>query len=286
MKKTVLFILSLSILFGAAVCVGAAIKINTSGSLAGEVPPNTSSSHSSVTAPADETETVDENAAKQTALDNAGLMADTVTFTKLKLDKDDGRAIYDIEFYTDSAQYDYEIDAATGTILDYDYDNLTYSYNAQTDSASQYIGEDTAKEAALAHAGLSEEDTTYMKAKLDRDDRTVTYDIEFYSGSMEYDYEIDALTGTVVSYSHDHAGSAGLQNTGESGIDLEKAKSAAFTAAGFSETQVTVREAKLDHDDGVTVYKIEFIANSTEYEVEIDAVTGAVIDFDTESLYD
>ena len=41
-----------------------------------------------------------------------------MTYTKEKLESDDGVSAYDIEFYTDSTKYDYEINAVNGTILD------------------------------------------------------------------------------------------------------------------------------------------------------------------------
>ena len=55
------------------------------------------------------------------ALKQAGRKANDVTFSKAKLERDDGRWIYDIEFYvTGQNEYDYEIDATTGNILDYE----------------------------------------------------------------------------------------------------------------------------------------------------------------------
>ena len=65
-------------------------------------------------------------AAKQTALQHAGLTASQVQFLKTETDRDDGRLIYEIEFVTRSGnvwkEYDYEIDANTGRIIDMDYD--------------------------------------------------------------------------------------------------------------------------------------------------------------------
>ncbi len=39
-------------------------------------------------------------------------------------------------------------------------------------------------------------------------------------------------------------------------------------------------ECKLDRDDGVMVYEIEFKAGATEYDYEIDAVTGNIIHYE------
>lgn len=72
---------------------------------------------------------------------------------------------------------------------------------ASQGSSAAYIGEDAAKTAALAHAGVSEADCTEMKVKLDTDDNPVHYDVEFKAGGMEYDYDIDPVTGDVLKYS-------------------------------------------------------------------------------------
>lgn len=58
--------------------------------------------------------------AKAIAVNHAGLSMSGVTFSKAKLDTDDGNTIYDIEFYKDGIEYEYEIDASSGKILEYD----------------------------------------------------------------------------------------------------------------------------------------------------------------------
>ncbi|MBO6133803.1 MAG: PepSY domain-containing protein, partial [Lachnospiraceae bacterium] len=55
-----------------------------------------------------------------------------------------------------------------------------------------YISVDQAKAIALQKAGLKEKDVTFSKAKLENDDGKKEYDIEFYRGGYEYEYEIDA----------------------------------------------------------------------------------------------
>ncbi|MBO5564933.1 MAG: PepSY domain-containing protein, partial [Lachnospiraceae bacterium] len=55
--------------------------------------------------------------AKEIALSDAGQKAGGVIFSKAKQDRDDGKIIYDVEFYVEGvAEYDYEIDAYTGSI--------------------------------------------------------------------------------------------------------------------------------------------------------------------------
>jgi len=70
---------------------------------------------------------------------------------------------------------------------------------AAASSTDGYIGEDAAKAKALADAGLTEADVTGLKADLDLDDAIVHYDVDFKAGGMEYDYDIDATTGDILT---------------------------------------------------------------------------------------
>jgi uncharacterized membrane protein YkoI len=67
-------------------------------------------------------------------------------------------------------------------------------------NTSNFIGEAAAKSAALAHAGISEADAAWLRCVLDRDDGYTLYEVGFRVGYIEYDYDIDALTGNIVSY--------------------------------------------------------------------------------------
>ena len=73
---------------------------------------------------------IGEEAAKTAALTRAGLAESDVEAIRVRLDYDDGRAEYDVEFWlrtdTGAAEYDYEIDALTGEVLAFDYDAEDY----------------------------------------------------------------------------------------------------------------------------------------------------------------
>ena len=64
----------------------------------------------------------------------------------------------------------------------------------------QDIGHAKAKSIALAHAGVSENQAYDMDIELDDEDGTLVYEVEFKFGNMEYDYEIDAASGTVLKH--------------------------------------------------------------------------------------
>ncbi|MBP8785248.1 MAG: PepSY domain-containing protein, partial [Synergistaceae bacterium] len=73
------------------------------------------------------------------------------------------------------------------------------SFSAIAAEKPSYIGLEAAKQIALKHAGVSANDATFTKAKLDRDDGVAEYNIRFTSNKIRYRYEIDAKTGAVLS---------------------------------------------------------------------------------------
>ncbi len=56
---------------------------------------------------------------------------------------------------------------------------------------------------ALQHAGLAEEDVSFLRTELDRDDGILRYEVDFRRDKTEYDYEINAETGEVLSFEQD-----------------------------------------------------------------------------------
>lgn len=60
--------------------------------------------------------------AKEIALNHAGVKAVDAIELEVKPDQKDGRSVYEIEFKSGGYEYEYEIDTATGTILEFDKD--------------------------------------------------------------------------------------------------------------------------------------------------------------------
>lgn len=154
---------------------------------------------------------IGEDAAKTTALTRAGLAESDVEAIRVRLDYDDGRAEYDVEFWlrtdTGAAEYDYEIDALTGEVLAFDYDAEDYDapQAAQTPPAASgaAITAEEAKQIALEHAGVNEADIRALELETDRDDGRTVYEFSWKVGWTEYGYDIDAATGEILSFSQD-----------------------------------------------------------------------------------
>lgn len=279
--------------------------------------------------------------AKNVALENAGLTASQVKFTDVELDDKNGTHYYQVEFTADGKEYEYDIDALTGAIIESKLpagaqaqqntasnnntagnttpdtntagssntnnntvgsttpdtntagssntnNNTSNNTSSGIGTASAALTADQAKHKALAHAGLKANQVTFVKSKLDWDDGRQVYDVEFYTSDYkEYDYEIDASTGEVVSYdfdAEDHAPPA--TGNGQSGtITADQAKEKALSQVPGA-TVSDIREFETDYDDGRLQYEGKIYYNGMEYEFEIDGYSGAIRSWDAESMFD
>ena len=138
---------------------------------------------------------VDEAKAQEIALAHAGVKAADATITKSKLDYDDGRQMYEIEWYANGAKYDYEIAVATGEIVNSGYEAKTVVGTGN----SATVSEATAKQTALARVSGATEKDIY-EWKLDYDDGRPEYEGKIIYGGTEYEFTIDATSGTVTEW--------------------------------------------------------------------------------------
>lgn len=218
--------------------------------------------------------------AQSIALKHAGVEeGDTLA---LQVSRDDG--VYDVSFRTADRSYEYEIQSRSGKVLDFSYESANGSAQASGNSSSQAtpasgVTEDQAKAIALEHAGVAESDATFYRVEQDRDNGRNVYEVEFYSGTTEYDYEIDRDTGDIVSYDSDIEGWAVSSQSGTP-VTLDQARQLVVDRiSGIASSDVQIHE---DWDDGRQIYEGEAWYNGVEYEFEIDASTGAFLQWSSE----
>ena len=145
------------------------------------------------------------------------------------------------------------------------------------------ISADKAKKIALGDAKLAEKDVTFVKVELEFENNRLVYDVEFYSGNVEYDYEIDAANGAILSVDKDienyviptQPSKEAPTKAQVSEISVEEAKQIALSHAGVGSARFT--KAKLDYENGIKVYEIEFKVGNMEYEYDINVSNGAII---------
>lgn len=149
-------------------------------------------------------------------------------------------------------------------------------------STKGYITEAKAKETAFAHAGVTDSLVKGLEIEFDVEDGLMVYELEFYVGNTEYEYDINAITSEVVKFSKEIDDDEINTQEVSTYIGKEAAKLAALSHANLSEKQVGELEIELDQDDKA-VYEIEFETTTIEYDYKIDAVSGAVVSFSSEN---
>lgn len=246
--------------------------------------------------PSSQAEYIGLDAAKAIALEAAGVAESAATFTTTGLDRQNGTDFYAIDFTANGQSYEYDIDAVTGIIISGPQNDSAASASTSpqpsssvdpspsptaSQSGSGTITENQARQIALDHAGLSASQVTFLKSSLDYDDGRQVYDVEFYSSDYtEYDYEIDAATGDILSYDSDAEGYA-PPTANTTAITADQARQIALAEVPGA-TVNDIYEFELDRDDGRLEYEGTIYYNGMEYEFTIDGYSGAIRSWEAE----
>lgn len=137
---------------------------------------------------------IGEERAKEIAAETG--KGDIVSFS---LDTDDGRAHYDVEMKDGQLEYDFDIDAVTGDVRDYEEDRDDDRNSSSESSTTATNGQKMlTQEEAVA---LVQERVSGTLTKFELDDNQ--YELEFQDGSVEYDIEMNPFTGEIVEFEKD-----------------------------------------------------------------------------------
>ncbi len=144
------------------------------------------------------------------------------------------------------------------------------------------VDEETAQKIALEHAGVKATDATITKSRLDYEGRRQVYEIEWYAGGKKYDYEIAVDTGEILSSGYDEK-TAGWSGSNSVTVSEADAKQTALGRVSGA-TEKDIYEWQFDYDDGRPEYEGKIIYGGTEYDFTIDASSGAVVEWEAESV--
>ena len=244
-------------------------------------------------------------AAQEVALKAANIAAEDAAISATTLNEVAGTSCYKVEFTSGDYAYAYTVNAETGAVMEMSSrEKNAVDTQAQTeatvptaDSATTQssaaataqtvtgtVDEEMAQKIALEHAGVKATDATITKSKLDYEGRRQVYEIEWYADGKKYDYEIAVDTGEILSSAYDEK-TSGLSVSNSSNVTVSEAD-AKQTALGrvSGATQKDIYEWKFDYDDGRPEYEGKIIYGGTEYDFTIDASSGAVIEWEAESV--
>lgn len=136
------------------------------------------------------------DAALSAALTHAGLSSNDVREVEVDLDYEYGMMVYEVEFECGSVEYEYGIAATDGSVIWVEDDE---GYRVRS-GRPDYMYANTAKRAALSHAGLTEDQVSLLRTELDHDDGIHVYEVKFKYGDYEYEYKVDGGSGTVIDF--------------------------------------------------------------------------------------
>ena len=255
--------------------------------------------------PSSQAQLISMEAAQEVALKAANIAAEDTAISATTLNEVAGTSCYKVEFTSGDYAYAYTVNAETGAVMEMSSrEKNAVDTQAQTeatvpvaDSATTQssaaataqtvtgtVDEEMAQKIALEHAGVKATDATITKSKLDYEGRRQVYEIEWYAGGKKYDYEIAVDTGEILSSAYDEK-TSGWSVSNSSNVTVSEAD-AKQTALGrvSGATQKDIYEWKFDYDDGCPEYEGKIIYGGTEYDFTIDASSGAVIEWEAESV--
>ena len=255
--------------------------------------------------PSSQAQLISMEAAQEVALKAANIAAEDAAISATTLNEVAGTSCYKVEFTSGDYAYAYTVNAETGAVMEMSSreknavdtqaqteatvpaaDSATTQSSAATtaQTVTGTVDEEMAQKIALEHAGVKATDATITKSKLDYEGRRQVYEIEWYAGGKKYDYEIAVDTGEILSSAYDEK-TSGWSVSNSSNVTVSEAD-AKQTALGrvSGATQKDICEWKFDYDDGRPEYEGKIIYGGTEYDFTIDASSGAVIEWEAESV--
>ena len=255
--------------------------------------------------PSSQAQLISMEAAQEVALKAANIAAEDAAISATTLNEVAGTSCYKVEFTSGDYAYAYTVNAETGAVMEMssreknavdtqaqteatvpaaDSATTQSSAAATAQTVTDTVDEEMAQKIALEHAGVKATDATITKSKLDYEGRRQVYEIEWYAGGKKYDYEIAVDTGEILSSAYDEKTSGwSVSNSSNVTVSEADAKQTALGSVSGA-TEKDIYEWQFDYDDGRPEYEGKIIYGGTEYDFTIDASSGAVIEWEAESV--
>ncbi len=199
------------------------------------------------------------------AAKDAGADADAACFLSTKLKTDESPACYVLSFtLPDGQQYEYQLDAVSGEILDASHSEADVLLNTEG-----WLSAEELRQAALSRTGLH--DVLFRKEKREAEGDSGYYKFELLDAAGKlYSVQIDARTAMLMKYTAEELAADIPENI----ISPEQAKLRALSRVGDLDLHEVIF-TKIKQDGGV--YLISFsLDDGTQYQIELNAENGSV----------
>lgn len=213
-------------------------------------------------------------AKKVNSMDEAKKLAQqkvkSAVVTEVETDTEHGETVYEVSMYKGQKEYSLKYRASDGKLIDYEWEIPNTSYELQ-DKAN--VSEASIK----SKAGKKVKNATVVSVRLKEDDGLMEYKVRLDKGNYQYTLVYNAKNAKLLEYEKKYVASS--SSGGSSGyISQSKAEKIALDRVPGA----VLVKIKLDHDDGIAVYEVELIKGNYEYEIEINAKTGKILQVDKE----
>ena len=212
--------------------------------------------------------------AQNFAFADAGVDPTSATGIRTEFDFEQGQFIYEVEFLANGTEYEYWIKASDGSIVKKEQDLIDPTISSAQKTTTPSTPQDT-QQSVPAQTQQSAPAQAQQSTPAQTQQSTPAQTQQ--SAPAQAQQSAPAQAQQSASVQTQQSAPAQAQQ-----ISIDTAKATAVSHAGFQTADVTFSKAKLDHEDGRTIYEIEFFNNHVEYEYEIDAITGSVLKSDSD----
>jgi len=217
--------------------------------------------------------------ATQIALEHAKVKQSDASALFVEMDYDDGVMIYEVEFFADNKEYEYEIHATTGKILDYEIDKVSQDISkGSNDDHSSIPTNPTsslteAKKVALEFAKLNEKQVSELEVEQKYSKNgNMYYQVEFKYNGLEHEYHVNEALN-IIYYEFECAAS----DTNFT-YNADKIKTDACTKFGLQSSNIKDYELERKCVNGIYQYIAEFESGNRDYKYIANGITGEIID--------
>lgn len=188
-------------------------------------------------------------------------------------DYEKGVFVYEIKLTKGKKEYDLTYRASDSKLISYGWEIHSWYVSQGDGICGNTISRSKCKK--LAKKQVSGGKILSMVKK--HSDGIEIYKVKMNKGNKKYELEFHACTGKLLEYDWELTSKSKNSNKY---IGAEKAKLIAIEKVGGG----VVTKVEFDNDDGVPVYEVEIIKDNYEYDVEVHAKTGEILDIDMDYI--